>query len=292
MNLISLIDSLEQLGLEPEKVLQAVKNYAVAEEERKLDARKRDRVRKREERRRKNQEKKELVEKSLNRKNLINQCLRPADISDAQDMRDNTDKALLDEKTVINQWLRPVDISDSLDSLDNLDKVSSQGSLSPEPPFSPNSPSKEKPPKGVKKKSSPSLKNYSKIPEWIEQENLIDAWNGFVAMRQRIKKPMTERAAKMAVKKLQEFKKQGFSPQEILEQSEFNEYQDLYQPKQNKNYDRKETQAKAGEGNGGGDSQPSGNAGNFGIYARKASTGEQIEAGIAEIARKCGASNC
>lgn len=65
------------------------------------------------------------------------------------------------------------------------------------------------------------------IPSWIEKK----AWDGFFAMRTRIKKPLTPRAVELAIMKLEKFKDRGFSVKEILEQSDFNEWQDLYEPK-------------------------------------------------------------
>ena len=53
-----------------------------------------------------------------------------------------------------------------------------------------------------------------------------DAWLGFVEMRKTIKKPLTERAAKIILKKLRdEFKDQA---NVILDQSTVNNYQDIY----------------------------------------------------------------
>lgn len=93
------------------------------------------------------------------------------------------------------------------------------GSLSPKPPISPNPTPKEKPPKGVKKKSS--------LPYWMP----IDAWDGFVEMRNKIKKPLTDRAMVLAVGKLERFRAMGHDPSEVLNQSTLNDWQDLYEPR-------------------------------------------------------------
>lgn len=62
------------------------------------------------------------------------------------------------------------------------------------------------------------------LPAWIPEE----AWNGWVSMRKSIKKPMTERAMKMAQAKLLELHNQGQNVEKVLEQSEFNNWTDLY----------------------------------------------------------------
>ena len=54
------------------------------------------------------------------------------------------------------------------------------------------------------------------------------AWDGWVEMRVRIKKPMTERARDMAVAKLKAMKDGGHDIKAILERSEFKNYTDLY----------------------------------------------------------------
>ncbi len=55
------------------------------------------------------------------------------------------------------------------------------------------------------------------LPEWIPKE----AWDGWVAMRKEQKKALTERAKKMAIRRLAELRNQGWDPGMVLEQSEF-----------------------------------------------------------------------
>lgn len=62
------------------------------------------------------------------------------------------------------------------------------------------------------------------IPDWIP----LDAWEGYVTMRKKIKKPLTERAMGMAVRKLERMFFEGQDIRAVLEQSEFNCWQDLY----------------------------------------------------------------
>lgn len=87
-------------------------------------------------------------------------------------------------------------------------------------------PPKENPPKGGQKKNPPI-----KSPDWLP----IVEWEAFRQMRIKIKKPMTEHAEHLAIKKLDQFRKRGHDPTEILNQSILNDYQDLYEPKENKN---------------------------------------------------------
>jgi hypothetical protein len=56
----------------------------------------------------------------------------------------------------------------------------------------------------------------------------LDDWNFFVGMRKEIKKPMTEAAKSMAVKKLKELKDAGDDPGEVLRQSVINSWQGLF----------------------------------------------------------------
>ncbi|MGA1554268.1 MAG: hypothetical protein ACO35I_09655, partial [Burkholderiaceae bacterium] len=91
---------------------------------------------------------------------------------------------------------QPIDFSEcvSVDTVENADTADTPPPLcflSPTPPIFPYSPPKEKPPKGGKKKVP--------LPDWIP----TDAWDGFVEMRVKIKKPMTDRAIKLAVGKLE-----------------------------------------------------------------------------------------
>jgi len=82
-------------------------------------------------------------------------------------------------------------------------------------------PSKEK----LKKQNN--LFSEKIIPEWLGKE----LWKAFSDMRKKIKKPMTERAEILIIKKLDDFRKQGHSPQTIIEQSIINGWQDVYIPK-------------------------------------------------------------
>lgn len=53
------------------------------------------------------------------------------------------------------------------------------------------------------------------LPDWIDAE----AWSGFVEMRRKIRKPMTERAARLTVRDLEKLKAAGQDPNAVLDQS-------------------------------------------------------------------------
>jgi hypothetical protein len=62
------------------------------------------------------------------------------------------------------------------------------------------------------------------LPEWINKES----WQAFEAMRKKIKKPMSLRAAKMIIRSLENLRHDGDDPNLVLDQSELNSWQDVY----------------------------------------------------------------
>jgi hypothetical protein len=62
------------------------------------------------------------------------------------------------------------------------------------------------------------------LPDWLPREE----WRGFEVMRRKIKKPMTDRAAAMALRKLGELRDKGENPAAVLDQSTMHCWQDLY----------------------------------------------------------------
>ncbi len=62
------------------------------------------------------------------------------------------------------------------------------------------------------------------LPDWIPQE----AWDGYVEMRKKIKRPMTEYAMTLAIKKLDRLRLQGYDPSMVLDQSTFESWQGLF----------------------------------------------------------------
>jgi len=76
--------------------------------------------------------------------------------------------------------------------------------------------------KEIKKKNKE--KENSLIPTWIPKEEFEE----YKKMRMKIKKPMTDRAVELAIKKLETLKSEGYDPQQVLEQSILNSWQGLF----------------------------------------------------------------
>ena len=55
------------------------------------------------------------------------------------------------------------------------------------------------------------------LPEWLS----IEAWDGYIEMRSLKKKPLTKRAALMALRRLNELRLDGNDPGMVLDQSTF-----------------------------------------------------------------------
>ena len=53
------------------------------------------------------------------------------------------------------------------------------------------------------------------VPDWIP----LEAWEGFVEMRKKIKAPLTERATLLIIKKLESYMDMGESVGDVLDQS-------------------------------------------------------------------------
>jgi len=72
---------------------------------------------------------------------------------------------------------------------------------------------------GIKK-----VKEVTPLPPFIKG----DLWNDYLEMRKKIKKPATEKAKELAIKKLEILKQQGEEPNEVLQQSILNSWQGLF----------------------------------------------------------------
>jgi hypothetical protein len=71
-----------------------------------------------------------------------------------------------------------------------------------------------------------AIKSDFVLPDWIDPS----AWESFLDMRRRIRKPITEEGKLLAVKKLDSLRSQGHSPKSVLENSVMNSYQGLFAP--------------------------------------------------------------
>ena len=65
------------------------------------------------------------------------------------------------------------------------------------------------------------------LPDWLEYAR--EPWDEWVAWRKKIRKPLTNYAAKLAVRKLYSLWEQGNDPKEVIEQSVLCGYQGLFQ---------------------------------------------------------------
>ena len=62
------------------------------------------------------------------------------------------------------------------------------------------------------------------LPAWVPRE----AFDGFVEMRQRIRRPLTDYAKHLIVRKLERLVEDGYDAKEVLEQSILNSWQGLW----------------------------------------------------------------
>ncbi|HCB9569183.1 TPA: DUF1376 domain-containing protein [Escherichia coli] len=66
------------------------------------------------------------------------------------------------------------------------------------------------------------------LPNWIS----VSLWREWVEFRQALRKPIrTEQGANGAIRELEKFLQQGFSPEQVIRHSIANEYQGLFAPK-------------------------------------------------------------
>ena len=62
------------------------------------------------------------------------------------------------------------------------------------------------------------------LPDWIDSES----WDYFVVLRGKLRKPMTARAAQSILERLAEYRALGDDPNEVIEQSIRNSWQDVF----------------------------------------------------------------
>ncbi|HDW3616834.1 TPA: hypothetical protein RL822_001546 [Escherichia coli] len=66
------------------------------------------------------------------------------------------------------------------------------------------------------------------LPDWLPET----LWHEWVQFRQALRKPIrTEQGANGAIRELEKFRQQGFSPEQVIRRSIANEYQGLFAPK-------------------------------------------------------------
>ena len=67
----------------------------------------------------------------------------------------------------------------------------------------------------------------AELPDWLNKTD----WNDFVEMRKKLKKPMTDRAVKLMISKLETMKNKGINTSEVLQKSILANWSDVYEPK-------------------------------------------------------------
>jgi uncharacterized protein YdaU (DUF1376 family) len=67
----------------------------------------------------------------------------------------------------------------------------------------------------------------AELPDWLNKTD----WNDFVEMRKKLKKPMTDRAVKLMLAKLETMKNKGINTSEVLQKSILANWSDVYEPK-------------------------------------------------------------
>ncbi|EIC7017557.1 hypothetical protein LAJ16_002915 [Escherichia coli] len=66
------------------------------------------------------------------------------------------------------------------------------------------------------------------LPDWLPET----LWHEWVRFRQALRKPIrTEQGANGAIRELEKFRQQGFTPEQVIRHSIANEYQGLFVPK-------------------------------------------------------------
>jgi hypothetical protein len=65
------------------------------------------------------------------------------------------------------------------------------------------------------------------LPDWLNKTD----WNDFVEMRKKLKKPMTDRAVKLMISKLEIMKNKGIDTSAVLQKSIVSDWIDVYEPK-------------------------------------------------------------
>ena len=69
------------------------------------------------------------------------------------------------------------------------------------------------------------------FPHWLP----LEAWNGWLDMRNKLKKPPTNRAIELALDKLEAMQQKGQNITEVLDRSTINGWTDIYEIKESKN---------------------------------------------------------
>lgn len=75
----------------------------------------------------------------------------------------------------------------------------------------------------IKNTTTDKVQNFL-FPDWLDK----NLWNNYVTMRNKIRKPLTDKAIELAIEKLTALKDQGHNPSIVIKQSIFNSWQGLF----------------------------------------------------------------
>lgn len=118
-----------------------------------------------------------------------------------------------------------------------------KGTIEEEPNGSPSTPKAPKP------KSKPKMSDLASLdlPDWLP----VEAWNGFLEMRQDKGAVPTVHAAKLIIAKLDQWRADGQPPGKVLDQSTVNNWTDIYRLKDNQHGNRNQNDGRSASGNRG-----------------------------------------
>jgi uncharacterized protein YdaU (DUF1376 family) len=86
-------------------------------------------------------------------------------------------------------------------------------------------------PQPQKDKNNGAEKRAVELPPWLPEKE----WNEYLKMRARIRRPATDFAIEILIRKLERFRKEGHDPTVVLRQSIENAWQGLFEPRQSGN---------------------------------------------------------
>ena len=129
-------------------------------------------------------------------------------------------------RMVQDEKVRESRASGGIKSLDNPNvprrRISLPASLDPSPASSSASAS------ATSKHKNNAKANGFELPDWIPAEH----WNAWIEARTKARKPITDYAKRLAVKKLANFNQRGHPPAQVLMRSAMNGWADLFEPKE------------------------------------------------------------
>lgn len=129
-----------------------------------------------------------------------------------------------------NGYPEPLEVAENIDAIylhGNAEKLNDESSLLPITYYPL--------PSTLLPTTEDSEKPKTVFPDWLN----VKTWNEYLEMRNKIKKPATDRAKELAINKLEKMRGLGYDPNLLLEQSILNCWQDIYEPKQKGNINGK-----------------------------------------------------